>query len=84
MFHTEDYYTKIGKPVLGVLRAKHLEDRAPSTQSLEAYSGRPPDIFILDLTEDTVMEVAWSIYGSAGPRVTDSVSLQHWILLFEE
>ena len=36
----------------------------------------------MDLTEDTVTEVAQRLSGVYGPGGTDTVSLQHWILRF--
>ena len=49
---------------------------------LEAYPGRPLEMFQLGLAVDTVTEVARRIYSIAGPRSTDSVCLQHWLLCF--
>ena len=34
----------------------------------------------MDITDDTVTAVAGRLSGGAGPGVTDSVSLQHWLL----
>ena len=36
----------------------------------------------MDITEDTVTEVAGRLLGGAGPGRTDSMSLQHWLLRF--
>ena len=49
---------------------------------MESYTGRPPELTPVDITDDTVMAVAGRLSGGAGPRGTDSVSLQHWLLRF--
>ena len=48
-------------------------------QSADAYSGCPPELVPLELTEDTITEVLWYLLGGYRPGGTDSVSLQHWL-----
>ena len=73
---------KTGDRVLKVLRAKHPEARPPTAASLTPYTGGPPEITPVEITNDTVTAVARRLSGGAGPRGTDSVSLQHWLLRF--
>ena len=68
--------------MLEVLRAKHPEARPPTAASLTPYTGCPPELTPVDITNDTVMAVAGRLSGGAGPRGTDSVLLQHWLLRF--
>ena len=65
-----------------VLHTKHPEAQTPTAESLESYPGRLPELTPVDITEDTVTEVAERLLGGAGPRGTDSMSLQHWLLRF--
>ena len=65
-----------------VLHKKHPEAPTPKTANLDSYLGCPPEITLVDTTEDTVTEVARRLSGVAGPGGTDSVSLHHWILRF--
>ena len=64
-----------------VLRTKHLEARAPSESSLDIYPDQPQELVPVD---DTVMEIAGRLPGGDGPGDTDSVRLQHWLLIFGE
>ena len=74
--------TKTGNRVSEVLRTKHPEARTPTAACLGSYTGRPPELTPVDITDDTVTAVAGRLSGSAGPGGTDSVSLQHWLLRF--
>ena len=65
-----------------VLRTKHPEARTPTATSLDSYLGRPPELTPVDITKEMVTAVAGRLLGGAGPRGTDSVSLQHWLLRF--
>ena len=65
-----------------VLCNKHPEDRPLTTASLELYPYRPPELVLVDITNDMVTAVAGRLSEGAGPGGTDSVSLQHWILHF--
>ena len=65
-----------------MLRTKHPEARTPTAACLESYTGRPPEITPLDITDDTVTAVAGWLSDGAGPGGTDSVSLQHWLQRF--
>ena len=72
----------MGDRVMEVLRAKHLEARKLTTASLDSYPDRPLELTPVDITNDTVTEVAGRLLGGAGPGRTYSVSLQHWLLWF--
>ena len=68
--------------MLEVLRARHPEARTPTAASLTSYTGCPPELTTVDITDNTVTAVAGRLSGGAGPGGTDSVSLQHWLLRF--
>ena len=74
--------TKTGDQGMEVLSTKHPEARTPMSASLDCYTGGPPELTPVDIMDDTVMAVAGTLLGSAGPGGTDSVSLQHWLLRF--
>ena len=74
--------TKTGDQVLEVLRTKHPEAQTPTAASLDCYTGLPPELTLVDITDDTLTAVAGRISGGSGPGGTDSVSLQHWLLRF--
>ena len=82
MLQSGDRFNKTGDRVLEVLRAKHPEARTPTATSLTSYTGCPPKLTPVDITDDTVTAVAGRLSGGAGPRGTDSVSLQYWLLRF--
>ena len=65
-----------------VLRTKHPEAWTPTAASLDSYPDRPPEISPVDITYDTVTEVAGRLLGGAGPGGTDSVLLHHWLMRF--
>ena len=73
---------KMGDWVLEVIRAKHLEARTLTASCLESCTGCTPELTPVDKTDDTVTAVTGQLSCGAGPRGTDSVSLQHWILSF--
>ena len=73
---------KTGDRVLEVLRAKHPEARPPTAASLTPYTGCPPELTRVDITDNTVTAVAGRLSGGTGPGGTDSVLLQHWLLQF--
>ena len=50
-----------------VLRTKHLDAHPPSAASLETYQDRPQELVPLDITNDTVTEVAGLLSGGADP-----------------
>ena len=65
-----------------VLRTKHPEARTPTVASLDSYPGRPLELTPVEITKDTVTEVARRLSGGAGQGGKDSVSLQHLFLRF--
>ena len=65
-----------------VLRAKHLEARAPTAASLDSYPDQPPELVPVDIIDDTVTAVAGRLSGGARLGGTDSVSLHHWLPCF--
>ena len=73
---------KTGDQVLEVLRAYHPEAQTPTAASLTSYTGCPPELTPVGITDNTVMAVVGRLSGGAGPGGTDSVSLQHWLLRF--
>ena len=77
-----DRCEKTGDRVLEVLRSKHPEAQTPTAASLTTYTGCPPELTPVDITDDTVTAVVGRLSGGARPGGTDSVSLQHWLLRF--
>ena len=65
-----------------VLPNKHSKACPPTAASLETYPECPPEIFHVDITDDTVTEVTGRLSRGAGTGGTDSVSLHHWLLSF--
>ena len=65
-----------------VLRTKHPDTRPPSEASLDVYPENPPEMFLIDITDDVVSAVAGRLSGGVGPGGTYLVSLQHWLLRF--
>ena len=63
---------KTGDRVLEVLRAKHPEARPPTAASLTPYTGCPPELTPVDITNDTVTAVVGRLLGGAGPGGTDA------------
>ena len=78
----EEKYTKMGERVMEVLRAKNPDVLPPSTASLDNYPVNPLEMVPVNITDNVVVAVAGRLSREAGPRGTDSVSLQHWILRF--
>ena len=68
--------------MIKVLHTKQPEARTPTAASLDCYTGRPPELTPVDITDDTVTVVAGRLLGGSGPGGTDSVLLQHWLLRF--
>ena len=66
----------------GVDAHQITQGKTPNAASLETYPDRPPDLVPVDITYDTVTEVARQLSWGAGPGGTDSVVLQRWILRF--
>ena len=49
-----------------VLHTKHMNARPPSAASLDTYTGRPPEIIPVDITDGTFMEVVGRLSEGAG------------------
>ena len=82
MLYPAERYTNTGERLMEVLCTKHPEARPPTAASLDSYPDHPPEIFPVDIIDNTVTLVAVRLSGGAGPDGTDSVSLQHWLLSF--
>ena len=78
----EEKYTKMGERVMEVLRAKNPDALPPSTASLDNYPVNPLEMVPVNITDNVVVAVAGRLSREAGPRGTDLVSIQHWILRF--
>ena len=70
-----------------------IDIRAPCKKSQGTASGSGkygqlrvphPELFPLDITDDTMTEVERKLSGGLGPGGLDLVSMQHWILQFGE
>ena len=66
--------------VITVLRSKNLEARPDSYASLNRYAGTPPELFPLDIVEDTVTDVVHRLSRGDAPGGLEAVSIKHWIL----
>ena len=76
-----DLDAKTNEPVIDVLKSKHPDARVPDVSTFEDYETLS-DLVELDITEETVEQVARRLSGSAGPGGTDSAAVQHWLLRF--
>ena len=63
-----DRCEKTGDRVLEVLRAKHLEAWTPTVACLTSYTGHPPELTLVDITDDTMMAVVGRLLGGAKPE----------------
>ncbi len=72
---------KTGENIFDVLKSKHPAATDPDPSEMEDYEILP-DFVDLDVTEDTVEQVARRLSGSAGPGGSDAQALQHWLLRF--
>ena len=84
IMHPGDACSNTGKPVLDVIVSKQPEAHAPSSTSLDAYPGRPPELVPVNFLDGTVIEVVQCLSGGAGPGGTYSIILNHWLLRFIE
>ena len=82
MLQLEELCTKNRERMMEVLHTKNLDVRPPHTASMDTYPDQPPELVPVYITNETVMEVARRLSRGAGPGGMDSVSLQHWILIF--
>ena len=69
MLQPEGHCTKTGDRVLEVLQAKHPDARPPSAACLDAYPGPPPEMVLVDITDDVVSAVAGRLFGERGQGV---------------
>ena len=77
----EETDTKTGLLVKDTLKSKHPNHRIPLLKDLTTYDN-VPEMLHIDITENTLAEVAKDIKGSAGPVGCDSLSVQQWLLHF--
>ena len=82
VFHPGEICSKTGQNILEVLCLKHPGARPPTASRFEAYGGKTPALMPVDITDETVTSVTRQLSGYAGPRGTESFSLQHWLLRF--
>ena len=82
VLHPGERCTKMGDQVMEVLCTKHPGAWTPTAARLYCYTGRPPELTLVDIIDYTVMVVAGRLLGGARPGGMDSVSLQHWLLRF--
>ena len=66
-----DRCTKTGDRVTEAFQSKHPQDRTQITESLDSYPDRPPELTPVEITDDTVTEVAGRLLGGDGPGGTD-------------
>ena len=71
--------------VMEVLRTKHPNADPSLEASLDTYTGQPPDLVPVNLTEDMVMEIeSRKSEDTRGQGGENSLSLQHWLLRFRK
>ena len=81
-----DTDSKTGRPVMDVLRDKHLAMRTPDLvdpecSSFEEYE-EDSDVVPLDITKEDVMWVAGKLLGSAGLSGAYAMVFQSWLVRF--
>ena len=59
--------TKTGDILMEFLRTKHPKARPPTSASMKSYPDCPLELISMDITGDTVTEVAGRLSGGAGP-----------------
>ena len=57
------------------------ERTSPSSASIDTYTGRPPELIPVDITDGTVMEVAGRLSEGARLGGSESMSLKHCVLI---
>ena len=78
-----DIDAKSNRTVLESLRMKHPSPVLPAPEVLEPYD-ECPDFVTVDVTGETVMNVAWKLSGAGGPGGIDAAALSQWLLRFGE
>eukprot|EP00957_Ditylum_brightwellii_P198419 15120624-Ditylum_brightwellii.AAC.1 len=76
-----DICSKTGLPVEEVLLCKHPSPTQPSEEALCEYENILALVDI-DVTKDTVENVAAKMQGTAGPGGVDSIAWRDWILQY--
>ena len=66
IYQSQVALSKTGYMVLEVLRSNHPEARLASEASLESYTGMPPVLVPLEITELTMIELSHWITGGSG------------------
>ena len=64
-----------------VLEQKHPQSLEPSSEAIVDYENTPLFIHV-DISEETVLNVAKKLKGSGGPGGNDYAALQNWLLRF--
>ena len=72
--------SKTWEKILNVIQGKHLEARPSTEASFSYYIGATLTLVPQNIMADTVTEVVCLLYGGAGIRGMDAVSLQNWLL----
>ena len=72
---------KTGLDVKTVLELKHPPSSEPSNIAMEEYDSLPALIDV-DISEETVLNVAKKLKGSGGPGGTDYAAMQNWLLRY--
>ena len=75
-----DACTKTDELVIGVLCYKQPDACSYSDSNLSAYPGQPPDLVLVKLTKDTVIEVPRRLSGGDGMGGIDFIRLQRWLV----
>ncbi len=82
----QDLCTKIGRPVMEVLRLQHRDTRIPNLKdphciAFEQYDEVPVEI-LMDCTTEDLKTLALRMSGSAGPSSFDAVMLRNCLLRY--
>ena len=70
--------------VLEVLQLNHTSAWTPSSTILGTYLGPPPEMVQMDLSLDTVTNLALKLSVGEGTGGSECVSLHKWLFLFCE
>jgi hypothetical protein len=81
VFLPDDFDEKYWLTINAVLQSKHPETTTPHKFTIHQYESTP-DFVNVDITQDTVDQVAHNLSGSAGLEGVDSHAVSHWLLAF--